>query len=795
MATGSAEPETADRGTPDDGSTKAPANQLVTRYWREIARYQRASRGWESFGKWTVKQYTDAERALTDENSAGRKAGTRKLATLWSTIETLKPAVYAKTPTAVVSRRFKDNDRVGRIAAEILERASNTAADLYHFDETFRLVRDDRLLPGRGLAWVRYEASFDDVPAEGVEGEEGYAAASKKFKSEKVCLDHLHWQDFGHNICRTWQEVWMVFRKVYKFKAEATERFGKEIAEKLTYDVKIADDDEAEEGQRENKACLYELWDKRRKRMCFMAKGHPNLIEDDEPPLKLQDFFPCPEPAYATKSTDSLIPRADYAYYRDQAEEIDTLTAKIAELMDWLVVKGFIPGGPSGSGADAINTLLAAKGKEIFISIPDWQGFTEKGGARQIDWLPLDAVIQALEGAIKSRAELIQNVYMVMGVSDILRGQTDPDETLGAQELKAQTGSRRARNTKDELARHARDCYRLVCEVIADQFQPETLAAMTGFRYTPGRKPEQPMQGLSGLPGLAPQGMPQPGAPQQPGMPPQGQPGLPAPGGGMQQPGVAGMVAQQAPGGGDIQDFDDEVMERLRNDRIRGYSIDIEADSTVQPDENLEKQSRVEFATMLGGFLEKAAGLFQLGPMAAPLAPVVIEGLKFVVRGFRAGKAMEDVIERAGDQMLKMIAQQASQPPPPSPEEQKAKLEAQVAERQMAMEEAAEQRKAQREAQQLQHEQMLNQQQMQAEAAMNDRKMQAEERKLALQMQIAEREAQIKMETLERQAAFEQAKHSREMEALQANVIADREMAKTKMEAAKAKPNGSASSD
>ena len=53
--------------------------------------------------------------------------------------------------------------------------------------------------------------------------------------------------------------------------------------------------------------------------------------------------------------------------------------------------------------------------------------------------------------------------------------------------------------------------------------------------------------------------------------------------------------------------FDDRVMELLRNDRMRGFVIDIETDSTIQPDEDAEKQRRTEFITAVGGFLQQAA--------------------------------------------------------------------------------------------------------------------------------------------------------------------------------------------
>lgn len=691
----------------DQNSKKSDAR--VRAYWGEIERYGRVFGKWRETADKIVKIYLDEHRQQSEFDN-GRTQG-RRMAILWSNIETLKPAVYAKVPSVVAGRRFKDADPVGRVAAELLERASNTMFDLYEFDEMFGLVRDDRLLASRGQAWVRYEPEFEDVPEVDEAGEPvldgNKPKMRKRLVSEKVCADHVNYCDFGHNVAKKWADVWLVWREVHKTRAEAKERFGQETADKLVYDVKPEDD---KDSSAEYKTRLYELWDKKRKRMCFLSKEHPDLIEDGDPPLDLHGFFPCPRPCYGTRTGKSLVPTPDYRYYQDQAEEIDDLTAKIAQLSDWLILKGFIPGGPSAGGGDAIEKALSdASNQEIFVRVESWMEFTEKGGAKLVEWIPLDLVIQALQGAIECRKQLIEDVYQITGVSDILRGQTDPNETLGAQELKSQTGSRRIKNTKDEIARFAKDMSRLVCEVIAEVFQPETIAAMTGYQYVPQMAPEQ-MQAI-------------------------------------QQQAIQG-----GNGGNSQLVFDDEVLKRLRGDHLRSYTIEIETDSTVQPDEDAEKQRRVEFATMFGEFLGKSAELMQLGPMAAPLVPTVAEALKFTVRGFRAGRSLEDTIERSMAQLTSMVQQQASQPPPPSPEEIKAKAE----EQRMQMEMQAAEHEAQRE------EKMAA-----VDLQMKEREAQLAAQMAQLDMQLKVFEAQLKQQTMQMQLQNDQMKMQMDGERMQ----------------------------
>jgi hypothetical protein len=111
--------------------------------------------------------------------------------------------------------------------------------------------------------------------------------------------------------------------------------------------------------------------------------------------------------------------------------------------------------------------------------------------------------------------------------------------------------------------------------------------------------------------------------------------------------------------------FDDKVMELLRNDRMRGFRIDIETDSTIQPDENAEKQRRMEFLGAVGPYMTQAVEAISKAP---GLAPAMGEILMHVVRGFRTGRGMEETIEKSFQTIAKQVMQQqamAAQQPNP----------------------------------------------------------------------------------------------------------------------------------
>ncbi|MDN5006422.1 hypothetical protein ACFQZO_37045, partial [Bradyrhizobium sp. GCM10027634] len=81
-----------------------------------------------------------------------------------------------------------------------------------------------------------------------------------------------------------------------------------------------------------------------------------------------------------------------------------------------------------------------------------------------------------------ARKQLIDDVFQITGISDIVRGDTDPRETKGAQELKGQYASVRIRDRINEMARFGQQAARLTAEIISEQFQPQTLMEMTNIK-------------------------------------------------------------------------------------------------------------------------------------------------------------------------------------------------------------------------------------------------------------------------------------------------------------------------
>ena len=416
----------------------------------------------------------------------------RHMSMLWSNISTLQPAIYAKCPEASVNRRFKDDDPVARTASELVERCIKYTFDDDDFDSGMISVRDEFLLFGRGSKWVRYEAELEPLEDEGgnplnergepldpdAEDEQG-----ERIAGEAIHYDFVTRRDFGHSVARTWREVNTVWRKVYMTRDELIERFGEEKGKLVSLDHKRDEDTATATGEdTEAKATIYEIWDKPSHKVVFIAKMGDKVLEETGPYLRLKGFFPCPKPAYGTLRPHSLVPVPDYVFYQDQVEEIDDLTARIGHLTDQLKIAGLFPSG-AGDSTAAIERIAQPGVENVLVPVPNWSQFKEGGGTRGlIEWWPVDMVIKVLEGCFQTRKQLIDDVYQITGISDIMRGDGDANETASAQNLKSQWGSVRIRDRQKVLAKFARDCARIAADIIADKFQPETLLQMSNLQ-------------------------------------------------------------------------------------------------------------------------------------------------------------------------------------------------------------------------------------------------------------------------------------------------------------------------
>jgi len=559
----------------------------------------------------------------------------REFQMFWANTEVLKPSIYAKPPVPVVVPKFKDRRPVYQAASELLERCCVVSFDLAHIDELMKLVRDDVILHSRGVAWCRYES------------------AGKDYDYEKVCIDHKNRRDFLHGLARNWREVPWVAAASYLTREEARDRF-KKYSGYAYQDAEYKVDRDAEEiGGTDNRerAKFWEIWHKEMRRVVWVAKGCEDILDEDEPHLKLQDFFPCPKPAYSTVQPGSLIPVPEVLQYRDQLDEVNDLTARIHALSQALQAKGFYPAG-GGELAEAIETALKMNTPgTIMVPISNWAAF---GGSKEtIIWMPIDMIAATVTQLVTIRKQVIDDIYQVTGLADIMRGSTDARETLGAQELKTQFGSTRIRDKQQELVRIAKDLVTISGEIMTEEFSQVTLIEMSQTQLPTQAMQQQQIQELhqqiqqqqmqweqaQADPRFAQKQQTDPQAVQQ----------------AQQQVEQAIETGQQTLKRINEKPTLEQVMRFLKDKKSKAFTLDIETDSTVMIDENGEKERRAEFLGALTPMLQQIDTMMSNMPQSAEFCGALI---KFATAPFRAGRELDGSV----DNLLEQMKVKADQP-------------------------------------------------------------------------------------------------------------------------------------
>lgn len=446
----------------------------VSRWKKELSAASKAEEKWR-------KKAIDAEKLFAEQ-----KKDETAFNVLWSNTEILIPAVYNQAPIPDIRRtplaRSGQSKALADAAADALEEALKSSIDNGDFDEAAEATTTDYTLPGRGVMRVRYEPLIVKQRMEAAEGEE--PAEEDILADAKVRFEQWPWRDYRRGPGKKWQQVpWMAYRH-YMTKEEVKDNFPNFADYEILQYTKSA---EAEEQSSDDdndgiykRAEVWEIWCKESRTVKWISVGYDKFLRVDDDPLGLVGFFDTPGALQFTNRTDSLVPVVPYTYYKKQAKSLNDISARIDALVSGLKLRGIYD-----ETMEAVSRLLIADDNEM---LPAGNAITalENGGLDKAVWfLPIDHIARILTQLYAAREQTKQAIYELTGLSDILRGATDPNETLGAQQLKAQTGSKRLQRTQKKVQRYIRDVLRIAAEIIGEQFTPEILSNLTGKPVTP----------------------------------------------------------------------------------------------------------------------------------------------------------------------------------------------------------------------------------------------------------------------------------------------------------------------
>ncbi|MDQ5904976.1 MAG: hypothetical protein QG672_2570, partial [Pseudomonadota bacterium] len=432
----------------------------------------------------------------------------------------------------------------------------------------------------------------------------------------------------------------------------------------------------------------------------FLSENYSDgFLKRVKDPLGVTGFFPVPKPLALVEKANDLTPTALYALYKKQAEELNTLSQRIIRIVRAIKARGIY----DGELGDDIRRLMEADDNELIPADKNSSLAAEKGLQNAIWFMPIVELVTVLRELMQSREACKAVIWEIMGIADIMRGASVASETLGAQQIKQAWGSLRLKRMQKEVQRYCRDTLRIMLEIAVNKFSEDTWAKMTGLPYLTeqqGMAVDAQLQAIQMQMAMRP-----------PQVDPQtGQPLPPDPA--MQQQ----MRQLQAEDG---KPRWAQVLGMLRDDMQRAYRIDIETNSTVEPEAADDQKNISDVMNALGQFLAGVNPLIEQGIMPFEAAQTM---LLAIVRRYRFGTEFEDQIKQM-------------KPPQPKDDGTQQKM-------------AMEKQKHDADMQAQQVDQQAKQAELAQKGQLDAQKMQMEMAKMKMEFEFAQQEHQFKMAEL-----------------------------------------------
>lgn len=486
-------------------------------YWlSQLEAYDNAADSWKRDIDRAWDEYLNSEGR--GRNSDSRKASTH-FPLFWACVRTIQPAFYSRPPVIVTEKFFKEQqDPIARLSAVCLERLGKYAVKTSGFDRTMSLSVTHFIMSEKASNRVIFESAIkktkkyyqaaeqvgpDGQPymqlsddsgqpftGEYEQDDEGYFSTEEDIEHLSCETEPLHYKDYRHTPnARHWGEVdWISFDTLLTRK-EVEKTFGQKVANELSYspvgNAKDKDRKKEIKGLPASFATISEIWDKKKRRVYYLCKGYNGWLKHEnnpngEDPYKLKDFFPCPPFMLGTYGADDMFTVPAYIQLVDFIEQVHGAFDRIRRLI--LALK---KAGVFDASKPELAELNSIADEGQFIGIDDLDTLLGPNGSldKLIHFFPTEKIAQGVSELKTAMLELEQKVYDLWGIPDIYRGITDPNETLGAQQLKGKHMSVRFSVLQRDVQRLARDTIELMCDLLLAKCPDMKLAEIMGYRF------------------------------------------------------------------------------------------------------------------------------------------------------------------------------------------------------------------------------------------------------------------------------------------------------------------------
>jgi hypothetical protein len=385
---------------------------------------------------------------------------------LWSVAQIEHSAVWSGAPIPDVRPRNTDRNPLYKESAQVMQRGLEFYLDQTEFDENMSRAIDDFLIAGLGISRVKVDAEIEDTP-------EG-----PLITEQMIRIEHVPWDRFGWEPVSNWDHCEWVYFEHRLPRAEIKKRWG--------VSVEASDDENNKDRKRRddksrNLATVYEIWDKRNKEVITVAKGNLEPLEVQADPLQLTGFFPCPRPIMTNLAPDQLIPSPDYKFIEEFDQEINRLYERGSKITEQIKATSL----HDASITEIEDWSAIADGDSI--AVPNLPERTDGKGnlSSMIMFWPNAERTESLAQVTQQLQIKRREVDELMGISDILRGSSNPQDGQETQKIKERWAGVRLKRKQYQVQRMVRDLFRLMSELTVEHVTPENLSRMTQIDVTP----------------------------------------------------------------------------------------------------------------------------------------------------------------------------------------------------------------------------------------------------------------------------------------------------------------------
>jgi hypothetical protein len=395
---------------------------------------------------------------------------------LWSVVQVEHGACLSSRPRPDIRPRHSDQNPTYKTAAQVMERALEFFLDQTGSEDSLHQTVDDYLVAGLGVPRIKLDSEIIEVDRPEL------GTTEPVIQNQVVRIEHVPWSRFGWEPAQCWDHVEWVFFEHRMTVREIKAEYGQDvdIAENEDNEGDKSRDTRSRTGTEKELVSVYEIWDKKSKTVVIMTMGSLTPLDVMEDPLGLTGFFPIPCPIMTNVAYDNLIPTTDYTYMEPFDVELNRLYRRSKAVTEQIKAWGV----HDASFFEMEDPSLVEDGDSIAI-----QNLSDRmdGGKMEniMSFAPIRERVETLREITAQIDIKRRHVDDIFGISDILRGSSNPQDGQDTNKIKERWAGIRLQRKQTAVQLMIRDLFRIMSEVTVEHVTAENLSKITQIQVTP----------------------------------------------------------------------------------------------------------------------------------------------------------------------------------------------------------------------------------------------------------------------------------------------------------------------